>query len=799
MKCPFLVRKKSVFDKEGKRISEELEIQECIKNECMVYDGATKLCSLLSANIKSGILIDDLKGGIKDLKKDMAERAEGLSVVFSTTVQTMQEAMISRFEILKKQNEIVVLGFERLIESFNGKTDALSGKIGESAKNLQELKEAYLAALSEHGVKLAAALDGLKDAMNDGLGSLKSSLEARQEVDARIIDGQAQFQGEFKNFAAEYSRMTQRSEAAQTGYFEVIRSTLDKTQATNQVGMETITAEIGKAAAAVQDIVKRLEVLEAMAGGIGGMSETVKTEISGLKSESANLLAAVTAKFDDLSRAFADTIKASDESLRNVVVDVGTITENMKTDLHDFRGAVVGKFDDLSKNFGDQLSKQEARLQDLVTALDKAGRDLGEVTRGEFTGFRSEAAALVENLKAELLKSLENLDGVKAELAGLRTGTQAAVESIQSEIARNMESVVGIKMEVTGLRGDASSLMGDVKTEIAKNIETITKEITNLNAETRGALTNIQSGMGKSEDLFGQSGQQIKEMGDAMRQLNRNYLESLSKIAGLTEGMRKGVEAVGEGMQQSVLDLVGAMKKEISSLESQYAKTFKDIAQLAEKFEDLNKGIGGMTKGVQKDFKDLFDRQSQLAENTREILKNIREYFEKDEARYKAEQAEVRVKQALDHFDRSTLYYYRGNFELALNEIDKAIEINRTAEYFNLKGLILSELGKADEAKKAYQEALKLEPNLAEIYNNLGLLHLKAKKIEDAAIAFQEALKRNVNYTLAYVHLGKVLLEMEKYDEAMQVFQKALDIDPGNQEAREAIALYKEGRLDNKT
>jgi Tfp pilus assembly protein PilF len=98
-----------------------------------------------------------------------------------------------------------------------------------------------------------------------------------------------------------------------------------------------------------------------------------------------------------------------------------------------------------------------------------------------------------------------------------------------------------------------------------------------------------------------------------------------------------------------------------------------------------------------------------------------------------------------------------------------------------------------------YQEALKLEPNLAEIYNNLGLLHLKSKKIEEAAVAFQEALKRNVNYTLAYVHLGKVLLEMEKYDEAMQVFQRALDIDPANQEAREAIALYKEGRLDNKS
>jgi len=795
MKCPFLVRKKSVFDKEDRHVSEELEIQECVKNECMVYDGATKLCSLLSANIKNGILIDDLKGGIKELKKDMTERAEGMSVVVSTTIQTIQEAMISRFEILKKQNEIVVLGFDRLIETFNGKTDFLSGKIGETVNTMRDLKEAYLTALNEHGVKLAAALDELKGSVNDGLGSLKSSLEARREVDERIIDNQIQFHGEFKNFAAEYTRLAQRSEAAQTGYFEVLRSVFEKSQTTIQVGMETIAAEIGKGTTAVQEIIRRLEVLEAMAGGIGGMSETVKAEVSGLKAESAQLLNALTGKFDELARSFAETIKASDENMHNVIVDIGTVTENMKADLIEFRGAIAGKFDELSKGFGDQLAKQDTRLQDLLSGLENAGRNLGEVMKGEFGGFRSESAALVENLKAELVKNLATLDGIRVELGNLRTGTTAAVENIQSEIARNVESIVGIKMEVTGLRSDASSIMGDVKSEIVRNIEIISREITNLNAETKGALTNIQSGMGKSVDLFGQSGQQITDMGDAMRQLNRNYLESLSRIAGLTEGMRKGVEAVGEGMQQSVMDLVDAMKKEIGGLESQYAKTFKDIAQLAEKFEDLNKGIGGMTKGVQKDFKDLFERQSQLAENTREILKNIREYFEKDEVRYKAEQTEQRVKQALDHFDRSTLYFYRGNFELALNEIDKAVEINRTAEYLNLKGLILSELGKSDEAKKVYQEALKLEPNLAEIYNNLGLLHLKAKKIEDAAVAFQEALKRNVNYTLAYVHLGKVLLEMEKYDEAMQVFQRALDIDPANTEAKAAIALYKEGKL----
>lgn len=771
MKCPFLVRKKAVFDKEGRHVSEELEIQECIKNECMVYDGATKLCSLLSANIKDGILIDDLKGGIKDLKKEISERAEATGVVFSTTIKTMQDAVVSRFEILKKQNEIVVLGFDRLIETLSGKTEALGNQLGESIKIVRGLKDAFRETLNEHEAKLETALDGLKESVNAGLGDLKSSLEARRETDARIIDGQSQFLGEFKNFAAEYTRQLRENEAATRGHFEAVRGVLEKSLVTNQVGMET------------------------MAGGINGMSETVKTEISGLKSESANLLGTLTGKFDELTKAFAETIKASDDNIRNVIVDFGTVTESIKTDLNEFRAAMAGKFDEVNKGFADQLAKQDSRLQELLTGLDNAGRTVNEVLKGEFTGLRTETAAQVEGLKAELVKNLENLAGIKSELGNLQSGTTAAVENIQGEIARSVESMVGIKMEVTGLRGDASSIMGDLKNEIAKNIATITSEITNLNAETKRALDNIQTSIGKSEDHIGQSRQQITDMSEAMRQLNRNYIESLSKIAGLTEGMRKGVELVGEGMHLSVKDLVGAMKKEIGALENQYEKTFKDIAQLADKFEDLNQRIGGMTKGVQKEFKDLFERQGQLSDNTREILLKIKEYFDKDEVRYQAEQTEQRMKQALDHFDRSTLYYYRGNFELALNEVEKAIEINRTAEYLNLKGLILSELGRTDEAKKVYQEALKLEPNLAEIYNNLGLLYLKSKKITDAATAFQEALKRNVNYTLAYVHLGKVLLEMEKYDEAMQVFQRALDIDPANQEAKEMIDLYKEGKI----
>ena len=51
------------------------------------------------------------------------------------------------------------------------------------------------------------------------------------------------------------------------------------------------------------------------------------------------------------------------------------------------------------------------------------------------------------------------------------------------------------------------------------------------------------------------------------------------------------------------------------------------------------------------------------------------------------------------------------------------------------------------------------------------------------------------NYAHAYVNLGKALIEMEKYDEAIKAYEHAIEIDPSNHEAREAIKLYKEGKI----
>ena len=518
MKCPFLIKRKEIFDEKGKKIDEEIAMKECVKNECMVYDGATNLCSLLSSNMKAGVLIDDVKTGIKDIKEEIFQRSEAIGTVVSEAIQTMQQELVGRLDILKKQNEVMVFGFDRLSEVFNSKVTEI------------------------------------KTVLND--------------FNSNIVP-----------------------------QFDILKNNFEKLTTTNQMGMEAISA-------ANHEILKKIDLLDNLVGGVDSIAELVKSEIAGMKTE-----------------------------------------------------------------------------------------------------------------------------------------------------------------------------------------------MTNLKVEQSSSLNNIQNAVVQFGDIFKQSAQSLSTMSDMMSNLNKNYLESLAKIAGLAEGMRKGVAKVGEGMHASVKDLTAEMKKEIGTLERQYGKTFGDIAQLAAKFGDLNDRIKEMTTEVQKEFKDSFARQTKVSNYTKTILEHIKSYFERENARYKEEQRLRKKKEGIDHFDRATLYYYRGNYELALIETNKALEIEKTAEYFNLRGLLLAELGRFDESQKTYVQALKLEPDLSEIHNNLGLLYLKMKKLDDAVVSFQEAIKKNVNYALGYVNLGKALIDVERFDEALKTFERALKIDPSNRDALEAIKLYKEGKI----
>jgi len=595
MKCPFLIKRRDIYGGDGKKVNEEIELLECMKNECMVYDSATKLCSLLSSNMKTGVLIDDYKKGVKELKEVVFQRAEALGENFSQTLEKLREALASRLDIQKKQIEVMVLGFDRLQEAFNSKFDDLKG-------GLENAGESVVGKLS--------ALGESTDRQGEGF---KSALQSLQD--------------KFSEFNATSTRLA-----------------------------------------------------DELLGGIRNMSEKIKDEVSDLKTQNAGALKNLAARFDELGKTISE-ISAADSVRSQALVDK------------------ITSIDDVMKNVVNEL--------------------------------RFEASTTADRFRDELSKYIE---GVRNEIIGLKNGQGAGLSNLQGELVQ----------------------LRDLFTKSSGNLETMT---------------------------------------DMMKNLNSNYVESLGKIAGLAEGMRQGVEDTGESMSKALTTMAAETRNQIAGVAARYEKTFGDVAKLVEKFEDVRNRLRDMTKELTQDFKSTLDRQTSLSGHTKDILESMRTLLTQQEQRFEKEQELSKKKTALDHFDRATLYYYRGNYELALNEIDKAVEIDETAEYLNLKGLVLAELGRYDDSKKNYLEALKLEPNLSELHNNLGLLFLKMRKLDEAVLSFEESLKKNVNNALAYVNLGKALIEQEKFDEAISAYKHALEIDPANQEAKEAVRLYKEGKI----
>lgn len=135
---------------------------------------------------------------------------------------------------------------------------------------------------------------------------------------------------------------------------------------------------------------------------------------------------------------------------------------------------------------------------------------------------------------------------------------------------------------------------------------------------------------------------------------------------------------------------------------------------------------------------------------------------------------------------------------IAYDYLKKAVKIyednpidfpyNETKYYQNL-AVVLEELGKIEEAKKAnstvlsQKKQLSQSTQLVEIYENIGLFYKNQNQIEKAFEYLQKALnihrnsvknKKDLQYNNLYHNLGATHLKTNNYPEALDYFQKAI-------------------------
>jgi Flp pilus assembly protein TadD len=104
-----------------------------------------------------------------------------------------------------------------------------------------------------------------------------------------------------------------------------------------------------------------------------------------------------------------------------------------------------------------------------------------------------------------------------------------------------------------------------------------------------------------------------------------------------------------------------------------------------------------------------------------------------------------------------------------------------------LKGVILSEQGRTNDAFAVFFALTQDHPELAEPYNNIAVIYASRGEYERARDALENAIRANPEYAVAYANLGDLYARL-----AARAYEKALDLDAGDRTVRAKLTAARE-------
>lgn len=129
-----------------------------------------------------------------------------------------------------------------------------------------------------------------------------------------------------------------------------------------------------------------------------------------------------------------------------------------------------------------------------------------------------------------------------------------------------------------------------------------------------------------------------------------------------------------------------------------------------------------------------------------------------------------------------------GKHSEALNKADQYLAGKpKDPQMRFLRGVVLTEAGRPNEAITAFQKLTEDYPELPEPYNNLAVLYAGQAQFDKARAALEMAIRTNPSYATAHENLGDVYAKL-----ASQAYSRALQLDSGNTAVQPKLALIRE-------
>jgi tetratricopeptide (TPR) repeat protein len=129
-----------------------------------------------------------------------------------------------------------------------------------------------------------------------------------------------------------------------------------------------------------------------------------------------------------------------------------------------------------------------------------------------------------------------------------------------------------------------------------------------------------------------------------------------------------------------------------------------------------------------------------------------------------------------------------GKLPQALEAVDRYIAAQpKDVQGPFTKGLILSEMGRPQEAIQVFLHLTETFPELPEPYNNLAVLYAGQKQYDKAQAALERAIHTHPSYAIAHENLGDVYARL-----ASQAYDRALQFDSANKAAQGKLEMIRE-------
>ncbi|MDR2244662.1 MAG: type IV pilus biogenesis/stability protein PilW [Burkholderiales bacterium] len=146
-------------------------------------------------------------------------------------------------------------------------------------------------------------------------------------------------------------------------------------------------------------------------------------------------------------------------------------------------------------------------------------------------------------------------------------------------------------------------------------------------------------------------------------------------------------------------------------------------------------------------------------------------------------------------------YYERGQFDVALEELDEAKKLDdRYAMIYNGYGLVYSYLREDALASSNFRRAIELDPNNPEIRHNWGWFLCTSSRARESLAEFDRVARDPLYRTpeIAFTNAGRCAMSINDNATARQYLERALNVRPDYFQAAFSLAElnYGEGKFN---